>query len=141
MQMSTAGSITSASRQYSGKSYTLLVTGSLVAGYIASILFVSLGPYGWWVNYLLVGAIWGITVPVRSVIHDAFKYITAEFRDAAFYTWWDCVRGRLAGELVDFQRARLQYLGAVATVTGVHMFLWPVTAYLGSAFKSSRGHD
>jgi hypothetical protein len=127
-------------RQYSGWSHSLLVLGPPAVGWLASAAFVPFGLYQWWVNYLIAGAVWGLTMPVRNIVRAAFKYITHEFRDASRFSWWDCVKDEAQQQWWDVRREPFGFLGAWLAAIGFHTLFWPVMVYLGAMLKGSVDH-
>jgi hypothetical protein len=132
-----AASTVPARRSYSGRSHFLLVLGPPAVGWLASVSFVFLGPYQWWVNYLAAGAVWGLSLPLRNVVRAAFMYSTHQFRDASQFSWWYCVKSEALGEVSDFCHQPLGHMMAWAGVTIVDIFLWPVMVYLGATLKGT----
>lgn len=127
-------------RRYTGRSHTLLVLGPPTVGWITSAIFVFVGPYSLWTNYLVAGMIWGVTLPLRNIFRAALKYITHEFRDPELFSWWACVGNEATSEFRDFRREPLHFLGAWLLNILMHTFLWPIAVYLGMSIKGSLDH-
>jgi hypothetical protein len=84
-------------------------TRSLMAltAYAASITFIIVGPFDWWVNWTLAGAIWAITFPLRNARRNQ-----------------DSLRNHFA----DFEP--VEWLALALTMVG-EAVLWPVSVPVG----------
>src|SRR5579871_6004458 len=63
-----------------------------LVGWVISVVLVPYGPFVWWINYLVIGALWGFTKPIRTIVRSATICRTLHFRDPSF-TWQVCAWG------------------------------------------------
>lgn len=125
--------------QYSGLSHALLVLVPPAIGWLATWVFVIFGPYHWLVNWLIAGAVWGVSKPVRSVFRSALRDTTYEFRSPEF-SWATCVRNHIWQEWDQWRREPLQTSLAYLGVTAAMAIGWPVLVYLGAMISGSLDH-
>lgn len=122
-------------REYSGVSHHLLVLTSPAIGLIASVLAVIYGPYAWWINWLIVGAVWGVTTPIRALFRTLLKYVTLEFRSPEF-SWATCVIGVASEEWQMWRSEPIKTLGALLGRTLCLAAGWPVFVPIGAIIQS-----
>jgi|GEM_PF-3560837 len=126
-------------RQYSGRSHTIIVLGPVALGFIIGAVLVPFGPFAWWVNYLAYGALWGITKPARVFVRSALKYTTLEFRSSGT-SWGECMKGTYREERRAWRTEPGNMVVATLLFTIGDAIAWPVATWMMAFIEGTVDH-